>query len=142
MPFKWETEFDKRFKLQGTKLDRRRHLTDEQKDAIRKDTVTSCNKLAKQYGVTKRTIQFIRNPESLAECIKRRQERGGSKIYYNREQHTKQMREYRKRKQQIYVLGELGCLPTEFMKSSNESQETTDSNLQTTHTTLQSSEQE
>ena len=99
MPFKWEIEFDKKFKLQGTKLDRRRRLTDEQKDAIRKDTVTSCNKLAKQYGVTKRTIQFIRNPESLAECIKRRQERGGSKIYYNREQHTKQMREYRRRKQ-------------------------------------------
>lgn len=142
MPFKWETDFDKKFKLQGTTLDRRRKLTDEQKEEIKKDTTTSCNKLAKQYGVTKRTIQFIRNPESLKECIKRRQERGGSKIYYNREQHTKQMREFRKRKQQIYILGELGCLPKEFMKSSKESQETTDSNLQTTHTTLPDSEQE
>lgn len=120
MPFKWETDFDKRFKLQGTKLDRRRKLTEEQREEIRKDAVTSCNKLAEKYGVTKRTIQFIRHPEALEECIKRRKERGGSKIYYNREQHTKQMREFRRRKQQIYLLGELGCLPSEFIKQKKE----------------------
>jgi transposase len=61
----------------------------------------SQNKLAAKFSVSKRTISFILNPEKLAENKLRRLERGGSKIYYDREQHNVAMAEHRKRKYNI-----------------------------------------
>lgn len=116
MPHRWEVDKENRFYLQGTNLDRRRKLTEQQKKDIVDDTTHSYRELARMYNVNKNTIMYIKRPESLQENIKRRHERGGSMKYYNKEQHTIQMREYRKRKQQIYILGQLNCLPKEFIK--------------------------
>jgi transposase len=51
--------------------------------------------LAKMFKVNKRTIQFILFPERLEKCKQHRADRGGSKIYYNKEKHTTQIREHR-----------------------------------------------
>ena len=61
MPYKTE-----KMKL-PTELDRRRKLSDEQKDEIRHKYGTgfySLNGLQKEYGVSKKTVLLIVNPES------------------------------------------------------------------------------
>lgn len=65
MPYKSE-----KIIIEGTKHDRRRRLTEEEKDKIRalKGTV-SVHKLAETYGVSRRTIQFILYPERLVKNI-------------------------------------------------------------------------
>jgi hypothetical protein len=49
---------------------------------------TSINKLAKDFKVNKRLIQFILFPERLKKNKELRADRGGSKIYYDREEHN------------------------------------------------------
>ena len=61
MPYKSE-----KIKLKGLQ-DRRKKLTDEQREEIKKLYGTGCyslNGLAKEYGVSKKTILLIVNPES------------------------------------------------------------------------------
>jgi hypothetical protein len=58
----------------------------------------SVKELAIMFKVNRRTVDFLVNPEKLAENIRRRKERGGSKQYYNKEYATKKMREHRQRK--------------------------------------------
>lgn len=58
----------------------------------------SINGLARMFKVSKRTIQFILFPERLEKVKQHRADRGGSKIYYNKEQHTKSIREHRQYK--------------------------------------------
>lgn len=94
-------------KFAGTQFDRRRKLTEEQKKEIVDDTTTSINALAKRYNVSRRTIQFLKYPERYKANRQRRLELGGSKIYYNREEHTRRMRELRHRKKQVQLLQEL-----------------------------------
>lgn len=96
--------------IAGTTKDRRRKLTDSQKKAIafyRDSEGLSYQKLADQYGVSKRTIVFICNPDSLEENKKRRAERGGTKIYYNKEKHAANTREHRRYKQELLLKGEI-----------------------------------
>lgn len=50
------------------------------------------------FNVSKRTIIFICKPETLAQSLKRRQERGGSKIYYDKTKNTDSMRKHREYK--------------------------------------------
>jgi len=106
MPFK----SDKLIKFAGTQFDRRRKLTEEQKAEIIKDKTTSINSLAKRYNVSRRTIQFLRYPDRRVSNLLKCQEKGGSKIYYDREKHTIQMRELRRRKREVYLLHELNIL--------------------------------
>ena len=52
--------------IKNTQYDRRVKLTDEQREDIRymhKEYGLSYNKLAKEFGVSKRCIQFVCNPE-------------------------------------------------------------------------------
>lgn len=82
-------------------LDKRSKLLPCQKEMIvhyRETEGLSQNKLAKKFSVSKRTISFILNPEKLIENKKRREERGGSNIYYDKDKHTKAIREHRKHK--------------------------------------------
>lgn len=51
--------------------------------------------IARLFKVDKRTIQFILFPERQKRNTELRKERGGSKIYYNREKHTTAIREHR-----------------------------------------------
>lgn len=100
----------KKINIVGTKHDRRIKLTPEDKELIRwlrEEEGTSQQKLADQFKVSKRLIQFVLDPEKLKACIKKRAERGGSKIYYNKEEHTEAMREHRQYKQQLYLKGEI-----------------------------------
>ena len=94
--------------------DRRRKLTDEQKQDIREHYATgttSQRKLAAAYGVSRRLITFILDPEKKKRDLENRAARGGSKQYYDREKHTRTMREHRQYKQKLYVNGELKAEP-------------------------------
>lgn len=103
MPYKSE-----KIKIAGTKHDRRVKLTPEDKVEIKKNLLgLSQRELARKYGVSRRTIQFILDPAKLEENLKRRQERGGSKRYYNKEDHAKSIREHRRYKQELKLKGEI-----------------------------------
>ncbi len=82
-------------------LDRRVKLTEEQREEIRKSEL-STRKLAMMYGVSRRTIQFIKDPEKQRQSLLRREERGGWKQYYNKEKQTKAIREHRNYKKKLY----------------------------------------
>lgn len=103
MPFKSE-----KIKIQGTQFDKRVKLTIEDKELIkwlREEEEISYQKLANQFKVSKRTIIFICKPETLQACKDARAKRGGSKIYYEKEKHTKAIKEHRKYKQDLKIKG-------------------------------------
>lgn len=62
--------------------------------------------LAKLYKVSRRSIQFTIAPSKLVENKARRTGRGGSKQYYNKQGHTKTIREYRRYEQELLAKGE------------------------------------
>lgn len=86
--------------------DRRVKLTPEQRIEIRENAEgLSQRALADRYGVSRRLIQFIQNPDKRCENLKRRKERGGSKQYYNTEKHKEYMKKHRKYKRKIHDEG-------------------------------------
>ena len=88
--------------------DNRRKLTEQEKDEIRElYGCMSQRKLAKAYGVSRRLVIFIGNPETLKENLRRRAEKGGSKFYYNTKANTKSTRKCRRRRQDMFLAGEL-----------------------------------
>jgi hypothetical protein len=90
--------------------DRRVKLTQEDKEFIRdeyKRGGTSHRKLAVKYGVSKRLIGFILNPETLKKNYENRVARGGSKQYYDKDSHRIAMKTHRAYKQSLYLKGEL-----------------------------------
>lgn len=102
MPYKSE-----KIKLQGLQ-DRRRKLTDEQKEEIKAIYATGKvgqRPLAKQFGVSRSTIQIIVNP-AIAERVRRRNQ-AHWRDYVNREQLTNSSRNLRKYKQELFLKGEL-----------------------------------
>jgi DeoR/GlpR family transcriptional regulator of sugar metabolism len=89
-------------------LDRRVKLTQDDKNLIvwlREEEQISYQKLANRFGVSKRSIIFICRPELKAKDLENRKKRGGSKIYYNREKHTIQIREHRNYKKELNEKG-------------------------------------
>jgi transposase-like protein len=101
MPYKSENK-----KIEGTKYDRRRKLTNEDKIKIveiYKEGNHSQRTLAELYKVSKRTIQFILDPKKLEENKKRRAERGGSMIYYDKDYQTEKIRDTRRYKQSLHL---------------------------------------
>lgn len=99
-----------KIKIQNTKLDRRLKLTDIERLVIikmRANTDYSFNKIAQIFSVSKRLIIFICNPESLESCKKARAERGGSKIYYNKEKNTASQKDHRNYKQALFLKGDI-----------------------------------
>lgn len=88
--------------------DRRKKLTCEQKIEIRENPNNiSIHQLAKDFGVSRRLIQFIRFPERHAKNLQDRQERGGTMQYYNKDKHRETMKEYRKYKKELFDKNEL-----------------------------------
>lgn len=103
MPYKSE-----KLKLPPTK-DRRRKLTDEQKEEIRKIYATGVcgmRPLAKQFGVSRTTIQLIVNPER-AEAVKKRTKEHWRDYRPSKEEWAETVREHRHYKQELYLKGEL-----------------------------------
>lgn len=103
MPYKSE-----KIKL-PKEYDRRIRFTDEKKAkaSLLYSQGESIQNIAKMLDVNKRLIQFYFFPERLERNKQLRQERGGSKIYYDREKHTEAIRNLRQYKQKLYLKGKL-----------------------------------
>jgi DNA invertase Pin-like site-specific DNA recombinase len=103
MPYKSE-----KLKLPPEK-DRRRKLTDDQKEQIRgiyATGVCGMRPLAKQFGVSRTTIQIIVNPKR-AEAVKQRTKEHWRDYRPSKEKWAETMREYRHYKQDLFLKGEL-----------------------------------
>ena len=93
-------------KLQGTPYDRRRKLTDEDReDIVRLAAELSVHQLAKNFGVSRRLVQFVLHPERHEENLLIRKERGGSAAYNDKDKHTAAMRRHSRYKQKLYKKG-------------------------------------
>lgn len=104
MPFKFQTE---KKKIPATK-DRRRKLTHEQREEIRANPKgLSQRSLAREFGVSRRTVQFILDPLKLEQNLLRREERGGWFKYYDKDKHREAMQDHRKYKKELNEKGEL-----------------------------------
>ena len=96
----------RKIKIEKTEFDRRIKLTPGDKELIkwlREEEQISYQKLADRFKVSKRSIIFICKPETLEACKKKRAERGGSKIYYNKEVNSETQKEHRQYKQKLFV---------------------------------------
>jgi predicted DNA-binding protein YlxM (UPF0122 family) len=103
MPYKSE-----KIKLKGLQ-DRRKRLTEEQRNEIEELYATGCyslNDLAKQYSVSKKTILLIVNKESAKRAKEYRKEHW---MEWQRkgEEHAEAIRNTRRYKQELYLKGEL-----------------------------------
>jgi hypothetical protein len=88
--------------------DRRIKLTDEQRNEIKKlYGKISQRKLAVMFNVSRRLIIFIGNPEAEKRNKECYYERGGSKVYYDKNKHTKAMKKHRQHKQELYLKNKL-----------------------------------
>lgn len=97
--------------INNEKLDRRIKLTASDKATIKLMYTFgpySQRQLASMFGVSRRSIVFAIYPERKAENVKRREERGGSKQYYDKAKNTKAMREHRDYKKELYRKGLIG----------------------------------
>lgn len=103
MPYKSST-----IKLAPTQ-DRRRKLTDEQKEEIKriyKSGVCGTRPLAKQFGVSRSAIQVIVNP-NIAERKRQYTKEHWRNYRPTKEEWAATIREHRHYKQELYVKGEL-----------------------------------
>lgn len=89
--------------------DRRRKLTDEQKEEIKRIYATGLvgqRPLAKRFGVSRSLIQIIVNPE-IAEKKKQHIKEHWRDYRPSKEEWAKTIREHRHYKQELYLKGEL-----------------------------------
>ena len=103
MPYKSE-----KIKLDPSQ-DRRRKLTEEQKEEIRKIYATgTCGMrpLAKQFGVSRSLIQIIVN-KNRAESVKQRTKEHWRDYRPPKDEWAATIREHRRYKQVLYIKGEL-----------------------------------
>jgi DNA-binding XRE family transcriptional regulator len=96
-------------------LDRRVKLSDNDKLLIKSlydEGNTSQRKLARDFNVSRRTIQFILDPEKQRRNYEKRLEKGGSKQYYDKDKNTESMRKHRAHKKDLLNKGLIGCKNT------------------------------
>ena len=107
MPYKYES---KKMKL-PKEYDRRRKLTDEQKEEIKskyESGLYSQRQLASEYGVSRRLVTFIIDPQKLERAKELWKERKADGRYNpTKEEWNKTIREHRKYKQKLYLEGKL-----------------------------------
>lgn len=106
MPYKFETEK----KTVGRENNKNRKLDDSDKELIKslyKDGDTSQRKLARDFGVSRRLISFILDPKKLEQNRDSVKARGGSKIYYDKDKHSKAMKKHRDYKKELDSQGKL-----------------------------------
>lgn len=97
-----------KIKIEGTEFDRRIKLTDDDKKTIiwlHEEEKISQRKLAIQFNVSRRLIQFVLDPEKLVKNKEKRKARGGSKQYYDKDKHRESIKDTRNRKQQLKLQG-------------------------------------
>ena len=104
MPYKSE-----KIKIAGTKLDRRRKLTEDQKECIRwlrEEEGLSQRKLAAMFGVSRRLITFILDPEKeKRNKIRAKELRQEGRYKYSKEQWAEVMKEHRHYKEKLHKDG-------------------------------------
>ena len=107
MPYKSE-----KIKIAGTKHDRRKKLTDDQKAYIRwlrEEEQLSYNQLARQFGVSKRLIIFICKPDIMERERERyKQYKKEGRYKPTKEEWAETMREHRRYKEALAKAGEIG----------------------------------
>lgn len=103
MPYKSE-----KIIIAGSQHDKRRKLSEEQKNQIiaLRGTMTQ-RKCAEQFGVSRRTVQFLWFPEKLEANKQARQARGSWRQYYNKSEWAETMRNHRRYKQDLYLEGKI-----------------------------------
>lgn len=106
MPYKSE-----KINISNTPYDRRRKLTEDQKEYIRwlrEEEQLSQRALAAKFGVSRRTIQFIIDPEKLKRNRDSSKERRRAGLYKpTKEEWANTIREHRHYKQQLYKEGKI-----------------------------------
>lgn len=106
MPYKFET--DK--KLIPKERDKRVKLSEDDKLQIYKrykEGSISQRALAREYGVSRRLIQFCIDPDKLKQNYQNRLDRGGSKQYYDKDKNTAAIRNHRQYKKTLQDEGVL-----------------------------------
>ena len=94
--------------IDNPKHDKRVKLSAEDRDSIRDEYACgniSQNGLAKKYGVSKRLIQFVLNPDKQEVARKQFLERQKDGIYYSKDKHREYMRQHREHKKELYNKG-------------------------------------
>ena len=89
-----------KFVINNEVLDKRVKLLQSDKEAIKMEYSkgASIRGLSREYNVSKRTIQFILFPERLVTNKHHREQRGGSRLYYDKDKHAKAMSDHRQYK--------------------------------------------
>lgn len=84
-------------------LDRRTKLLPCQKEMVLHyhKLGYSQRKIASMFNVSRRLVIFITHPEKMEKNKQDRRDRGGSKIYYDKDKHTKAIREHRRFKYKV-----------------------------------------
>lgn len=103
LPYKFE-----KIPINNPKYDKRVKLTDEDRESIREEYasgVISQNTLAKKYGVSKRLVQFILNPEKQEIAKQQFAERQKDGRYYDKDKNNEYMRNHREHKKDLYSKG-------------------------------------
>lgn len=98
-----------KIRIDNTMLDRRRRLTEEQKEEIRRIYATGVcgtRPLARQFGVSRSLIQVIVNPQ-IAERKKQYVKDNWKKYQTYGKEHSEIIREHRKYKQKLYLEGKI-----------------------------------
>jgi DNA invertase Pin-like site-specific DNA recombinase len=93
--------------------DKRRKLTDAQREEIREQHAqgASQRQLAVHFGVSRRLVSFILDPEKEARQKQQFAERRKDGRYYDPQKHTEQIREHRRHKHKLYTEGKLATPP-------------------------------
>lgn len=97
--------------ISGTRYDRRQKLMPGQRAEIFRRYYTenvSQRQLAREYGVSRRLVTFIVNPESEERNRELLNERKAKGLYKpDRKRHTEIIREHRRYKQKLYKEGKI-----------------------------------
>lgn len=105
MPYKFDN-----LPINDPKHDKRVKLTEDDKEKIRQEYATgliSQRGLARKYKVSKRTIQFVLDPEKLERVKEQFKERRKDGRYYSKEKQREYMKKHRDHKKELWAEGKI-----------------------------------
>lgn len=91
--------------IKDESLDKRFKLNQQQKEDIKIEYASgliSQRDLAEKYNVSRRTIQFILDPDKLKRNQEQFRERQKEGRYYDKEKHRNYMKQHREHKKELY----------------------------------------
>jgi len=87
----------------GKEFDRRRKLTDEEREELKQAKGTMSQRAAaEKFGVSRRLVQFIWFPDKVLKHKKALEARGGWKAYYDKDRATLHQRNHRAYKRELF----------------------------------------